>query len=502
MFRERVTKKQNNTNNKISVLFKEKKFDELIPMLELDIMNDQGRYKIWNHRNILRKLPIDIIRKSPTICSACGILAELSDDFEQADKYMHILKEMQLRYRSNSIEYKEIENYLRCIDIELSHRSIMNPFHKFKLLLEVIGDGKDFKFKPTITLNRPSLLNGARDNYRYVSYLVNARKPLNEIAEKLYSEKGMIILNVALAEALYQENKISKSLLLLANNIPIIERKKDADILFVALYLRYSILVMTGQLDSVFGMIDTIKQKLIDLHADYLNPNLDAIIAWTAMLNCDYSVVDEWMKYKAPDENSEYSNLDRFQYFIKLRVYLLNGKHLLLVDLAERLLQVLTILNRSAELCELYTILAMSYYDQKDYDQTYYYIRKAIDLCKKYKFYRIIANEGSKVYILLRDYACENAETDVIIKLMQMSKEVGLYYPDYLKPKLHKLVSLTATETDVLRLLCAERTNAEIGDYLNISLRTVKFHTSNIFEKLNVKNRQQASKIARKYNIV
>lgn len=481
---------------------KEGKYEELVSFLESEIVHDISRNKIWMYRSILRSLPKEVYEKSAIICSACAIIAELADNFALADYYISVLQKMQLNFRVNSLEYKEIESYLRCLDIECSHRSTKEIFYKFKLFLEILDGNTDAKIKPTITLNRPSLLNGARDNYRYVRYLVTARKPLDEIAEKLYHENGLIILNIACAEALYQENRISESLLILANNIPALERLKDANILFVALYLRYSILIMTGQLDSVYCMLDSIKQKMMTMNADYLLPNLAAIRVWAALLECNYLIIDDWMKNEAPNENDEFCNLDRFQYFIKLRVYLLYGKHLLLVTLAERLFLILNSLNRNAELCELYTILAMSYYDQKEIDKAYAYLKEALDLCEKFGLYRIIANEGSKIYMLLRDYACEYTENEVLVQLIQMSRNVGLFYPDYLKSKINKIASLTSSEMDVLRLVCAERTNAEIADFLNISLRTVKFHTSNIFEKMSVKNRQQASKMARKYNLV
>jgi ATP/maltotriose-dependent transcriptional regulator MalT len=47
-------------------------------------------------------------------------------------------------------------------------------------------------------------------------------------------------------------------------------------------------------------------------------------------------------------------------------------------------------------------------------------------------------------------------------------------------------------EYRVLRLLAAERSNQEIATELCISVRTVKHHNSQIFEKLGVDNRRKA----------
>ncbi len=52
--------------------------------------------------------------------------------------------------------------------------------------------------------------------------------------------------------------------------------------------------------------------------------------------------------------------------------------------------------------------------------------------------------------------------------------------------------TLTAREREVLRLVAQGKGNREIANYLGISLRTVKVHMANIFEKLGVNRRIDA----------
>ena len=56
--------------------------------------------------------------------------------------------------------------------------------------------------------------------------------------------------------------------------------------------------------------------------------------------------------------------------------------------------------------------------------------------------------------------------------------------------------TLTARELEVLRLLAQGIPNKEIALALNISLGTVRFHTSNIYMKLGVSNRTEAARLA------
>jgi DNA-binding NarL/FixJ family response regulator len=60
---------------------------------------------------------------------------------------------------------------------------------------------------------------------------------------------------------------------------------------------------------------------------------------------------------------------------------------------------------------------------------------------------------------------------------------------------------LTAQETNVLRLLAAGLTNAEIGSALFISPKTASVHVSRILAKLGAANRTEAAAIARERGI-
>ena len=64
-----------------------------------------------------------------------------------------------------------------------------------------------------------------------------------------------------------------------------------------------------------------------------------------------------------------------------------------------------------------------------------------------------------------------------------------------------KKLNLTPREQDVLQLLIQGHTNAEIAGKLFLSLSTVKTHMSNLFVKMDVKNRTQAMEKAGRLKI-
>lgn len=61
---------------------------------------------------------------------------------------------------------------------------------------------------------------------------------------------------------------------------------------------------------------------------------------------------------------------------------------------------------------------------------------------------------------------------------------------------------ISKRELEVLELMSLGFSNQEIADKIFISLNTVKTHSSNLFEKLNVKRRTQAIETAKKLHLI
>ena len=61
---------------------------------------------------------------------------------------------------------------------------------------------------------------------------------------------------------------------------------------------------------------------------------------------------------------------------------------------------------------------------------------------------------------------------------------------------------LSKRELDVLRLLETELTGPEIARELMVSLSTMRFHTRNIYDKLNVNKRRAAVRRAKELNLL
>lgn len=68
-------------------------------------------------------------------------------------------------------------------------------------------------------------------------------------------------------------------------------------------------------------------------------------------------------------------------------------------------------------------------------------------------------------------------------------------------PRQTQINELTGRELEVLRLIAQGWSNRQIAEYLQVEIRTVKYHTTNIYSKLGAKSRSEAIAWAWKHSI-
>ena len=98
--------------------------------------------------------------------------------------------------------------------------------------------------------------------------------------------------------------------------------------------------------------------------------------------------------------------------------------------------------------------------------------------------------------------------TDIIKKGMLALNQGELFFPRVItnilldRFKLEaghtaiELSSLSKKEREILKTLSLGKTNNDIAEEMNLSFHTVKTHVYNIYKKLNINNRSEATKIA------
>ena len=90
-------------------------------------------------------------------------------------------------------------------------------------------------------------------------------------------------------------------------------------------------------------------------------------------------------------------------------------------------------------------------------------------------------------------------QTVIIEKEVYLSKPPADIVPD---DKTLLKIGISKREWEVLTLMAKGLSNQEIADHLFVSLNTIKTHSSNLFEKLDVKRRTQAIEKGKRLGIL
>jgi len=87
-------------------------------------------------------------------------------------------------------------------------------------------------------------------------------------------------------------------------------------------------------------------------------------------------------------------------------------------------------------------------------------------------------------------------------KVTVVEKEVYLNTPFSINKKELELLNLSKRELEVLELMSEGLSNKEIADRLFVSLSTIKTHSNNLFDKMNVERRTQAIDKGKRLGII
>ena len=87
--------------------------------------------------------------------------------------------------------------------------------------------------------------------------------------------------------------------------------------------------------------IKKIRERIQRGGRDELESSLDALECRAALYGGNMERIEAWLEYQAPDENKELYMMDMYAYLIKIRCYLLNGKHMMAIVLAKRLINLI-----------------------------------------------------------------------------------------------------------------------------------------------------------------
>ena len=279
-----------------------------------------------------------------------------------------------------------------------------------------------------------------------------------------------------------------------------IRRGGTPDIEFAANGLLARSLLAGGQSADARKTVADLRSQFTERELTRFLPNMDAMLCRIALHTGDLDEADVWYRVKAPREPMHINILKRYQYFTQAMVELANGKPDSALLTLTPMEPYCTACMRYIDTIHLKVLTAIALYQKRD-EAWREPLTAALALAEEYRFIRTVSVYGAAVLPLLEalDWDGNKAWRK---RLMAAVRTQAAFYPHFLEPRLAPGEELTPTELQILHLLCADKSNAEIAQIMDVKLPTVKTHVSHILDKLDVKRRAEAKTAAKKLRLI
>lgn len=456
---------------------------------------------LWCCRQYAYELSEEYLQEYPTMRTILALLETMAGRPENAQKVISVLGQTPKKLKPSELTPLDFVRMMcelilpQYDNTEFARRAF---FLAHCLKQPVMG--------LALTACRPSVINGFRDMTELCLDMEEKQEEYCHSIDLIYGSSGKGVYDVALAEWKYETGDDFKALMLLAGTIPTLENCEDIRCLFAAYMLQMRILIFGGQTKTTHEVFDKIREKVVDKYYDELEDSLHAAECLYYCYEGNQEKIKYWLEHMAPDENEDIFMMDMYCYLVKMRCYLQTGKYMLTLILAKKMINYLKQSYRPHDLCECYMMAAMACLKAGDKDSALEEFENALKIGEKYRYVRVFADEGQMVLELINlirekyknatesghEYSNEWLKQIKNIALMVVNR-----YPDYLKTEQEEYAMLTKTEKQIIVMMASGLKNDDIAEQLGVKLRTVKFHSGNIFEKLRVQNRQQAINRAR-----
>lgn len=478
----------------------ENKFIEIFGMHEMDMM------QIWECRHIIRDFSDDFYRSNKSLIPFRVLIEAMSGNVEESEKLTALYERNFWEIRTTELKPSDYSAIM--LDLVLPSLSSYEFAKRIYFLVRRLP----FPIPGlALTACRLSVSNGFRDLTPWCSKMQDQREQIEQCIHMLYGKSAKGVYEVGLAEWKYETDNVFEALLLVADTIPTLDNSDDIRCLVAAYALQMRILILNGQAKGCDEIFARIFEKIEAKHFEELEMSVRALKCLFACYEGKNDEVREWMENHAPNENLDLFTMDMYAYLVKMRCYLQTGRYMMTSLLAKRLLELLKKSSRPHDICECYMLSAMACYKAGDMDNAVKDFEKSLEIGIQLGYQRLYSDEGQMMLNLIQLYRDnkkkrpdKEAKFDEkkLRKIKSSATEIARRFPEYLEAAQDMYNELTKTEKAVLSLLAEGLSNDEIASELGKKSGSIKFHTSGIYRKLNVENRQQAINVARSLGII
>ena len=441
------------------------------------------------------------ILSSPSLMQALSMLCALRGDYETSEKWYDTLKTFAGGKSHTDASYKEARSRTAWLDISLPQRSINSVSVAITKAFNLIKSREIMLPAFSVTSTLPSIMNGGKDFSEWsrkddLLYAV-MKKPV----ETVLGRDGIGLADCAIAESKFEKGeRVSGRIFSLVSKMGDIQTKGTPDIEFALVGLLVRTMIDEGRACDAMQTAVSIRKRFEEAGNSRFLPNIDALICRINLITGDAEAVDMWYRQKAPKDPVNFKVMRRYRYLTQAMAEITAGENRAALITLAPMVPYCKTCSRHIDGIHVNVLTAIAKYRSgvSDWRDN---MNQALDTALSFGFIRTIGEYGAAVLNLLG--LCKwDKNTEFLRRVTEAARQNAVYYPDFMKIAAETIEPLTTTELQVLRLICADKTNSEIGEILDIKVSTVKSHVSHILQKLSVKRRNEAKTVAEKLKLL
>ena len=318
------------------------------------------------------------------------------------------------------------------------------------------------------------------------------------------------ILYIPLGMAYYVEDDLQKAYECFETGISMCRR---LSLMHFVVQGEMSFAILLFALKDVDGALRTIHDScrtLKELGMDIGLPMFTAIEAELNLRNGNLDFAKKWAEKMGFKGANLLGMLDERQYYTFTRILICEGRYEEAGSLLDKLERISAEGGRIYRLITGYILQAINYYKRNERHKAQEYLESAVRLAAPGLYYRLFLDEDDCILeVLPKVRKTAPVFVDTLTDKYRQERNVA-FSAGAARGRTKKqdaaengrlciIDPLSGRELEILGLIAEGFSNREIADKLYISLGTTKWHITNIFSKLGVKNRVQAIEAGKAY---
>lgn len=491
-------------------------YEKAFPLL-LDIylsMVQQSEFSTW--LDWMSSVPEEYYEREVRACTGCSWVLSMENRLEEAEVWAD---KAQASFDRIKDELNQSEKEFLAANVSMTKGNIgihqMNPSQ----VAYYFQEADTFEVYQHIVIGEmnsgePNLLKTA---YGFKGRMKKADEAYGSVIEDLPRLIGNFsaYFTLVMAECHYERNNLESAYKIMIQSIENVLELSNSGVIVPYFITLARIKRAKGDMEGAFEAIVEGKKKLRVKSKAFWNYYFDVFTAGLYIDLQNAREVEKWLDTRRISIFDSLSCSREFEYLVFARYLNLVGRYEDALLLLNRLEAYAQKESRLGSRIEMLCLTAESYNLKGDTANAMLALDKALELGLEDGYTRTFVDQLEPMVELLIQYRNWKKKSGIDSKYHYARGLFRLTLENIQVLRKNVLLKgcistgrvidggqLSSREYKVLQLLAAERSNKEIAAELCITVRTVKHHNSQIFEKLGVKNRMEAIKRAKELGLL